>query len=72
MSKKKEGHSVDDLISINEAARLRGVTYQAIQDLISRNRLSAIEVAGRRLLKRGDVLSFKPAQPAGRGRKAEQ
>ncbi len=69
MNKKQKG-SMDDLISINEAARLRGVTHSAIQDLIRRDRLSVVEVAGRRLLKRGDVVSFKPAAPGGRGRKA--
>ena len=68
-AKAKES-SMDDLISISEAARIRGVTHGAIQVLISRNRLSVVEVAGRRLLKRGDVESFKPELPRGRGRKA--
>lgn len=59
--KKKEDMS--DLISISEAARLRGVTHGAIQDLIARGKLTATEVAGRRLLKRGDVVSFEPSTP---------
>ncbi len=66
--KKKE--KMDDLISISEAARIRGVTHGAIQDLIARDRLSVVEVAGRRLLRRSDVVNFKPAAPMGRGRKA--
>jgi hypothetical protein len=63
--------SMDDLVSISEAARLRGVTHAAIQDLIARDRLSVIEVAGRRLLKRADVVGFEPQPPRGKGRKAK-
>jgi len=63
-----EGSTMNDLISISEAARLRGVTHGAIQNLIERGRLEAVTVAGRRLLRRGDVLSFEK-QPAGRPRK---
>lgn len=70
MKKKKETASMDDLISISQAARERGVTHGAIQDLIARGRLSVVEIAGRRLLRLGDVKNFKPAAPAGRGRKA--
>ena len=61
---------MDDLISISEAARIRGVSHVAIQNLIKRGRLSTVEVAGRRLLRRGDVEGFKPESPRGRGRKA--
>jgi excisionase family DNA binding protein len=60
---------VAELISISQAARLRGVSPQAIDDLIRRGRLSAIEVAGRRLLRRKDVERFRP-ELGGRGRKA--
>lgn len=67
--KVKGGAETKDLISLTEAAELRGVSVQAIQDLIQRGRLEAIEVAGRRLLRRGDVKGFKPAL-GGRGRKA--
>jgi excisionase family DNA binding protein len=58
-----------DLISLTQAANLRGVSMQAIQDLIRRGRLEAVEVAGRRLLRRSDVVNFKP-EVGGRGRKA--
>lgn len=77
MTKKIKKNSVkdgavdmSDLISLTEAARLRGVSVQAIQDLISRGRLEAVEVAGRRLLRRSDVVSFRRAHKGGRGRKA--
>lgn len=61
--------SMDDLISISEAARLRQVSHAAIQDLIKRKRLFPVEVGGRRFLRRGDVRSFK-AEKGGRGRRA--
>jgi hypothetical protein len=60
---------VGELISISQAARLRGVSPQAIDDLIKRGRLAVIEVAGRRLLRRPDVECFRP-EAGGRGRKA--
>jgi excisionase family DNA binding protein len=55
---------IADLISISEAARLRGVSHAAIQDLLMRGKLSAVEVAGRRLLSRAEVASFQP-EPVG-------
>lgn len=66
---KKKDAQADDLISIAEAARLRGVTHGAIRNLIERGRLPAQEVAGRRVLRRGDVMRFIP-EKGGRGRKA--
>jgi excisionase family DNA binding protein len=70
-TKKKNQKSEDlgELISITEAARLRGVTPQAIDRLLLRGRLEAVEVAGRRLLRRSDVINFKP-EVGGRGHKA--
>lgn len=60
---------MDDLISIAEAARLRGVTPSAIRDLIERQRLDVEVVGGRRFVLRSQVLTFKP-EVGGRGRKA--
>ena len=57
-----------EFVSLTQAAELRGVTVQAIQDLIRRGRLEALEVAGRRVLRRGDVENFEPGK-GGRGRK---
>ncbi len=65
----KEDAEVGDLVSLTEAAELRGVTVQAIQDLIKRKRLVPVVVARRRVLRRGDVLAFQP-EVGGRGRKA--
>ena len=61
MTKKKQ--SLEDLVSISDAARLRGVTPQSIDELITRGRLPAVEIAGRRLLNRSDVLNFKKDKP---------
>jgi excisionase family DNA binding protein len=58
-SRKEKG---DDLVTISQAARLRGVSPQAIDDLIGRGRLAAVEVAGLRLLRREDVKNFKPSK----------
>jgi len=46
-----------------EAARLRQVSRQAIHRLIERGKLSTLEVAGNRLVKRSDVEAFEPEAP---------
>ncbi len=68
---KAKGSSMDDLISIAEAARLRDVSHAAIRDLIARGRLAVRVVAGRRLLQQSDVEKFRPAK-GGRPAKAVQ
>jgi len=57
-------------ISQAEAARVRGVSKQAIANLIRRGRLATIRVAGRTLLLRTEVESFVP-QPVGHPPKKE-
>ena len=59
---------IDDWISQVEAARIRGVSKQAIAKLIARKRLSAREIGGRMLLRRSEVEAFVP-MPIGRPRK---
>ncbi len=54
-----------DLITQSEAARLRGVSPEAIADLIRRGRLAAYVVAGRAHVRRSDVIKFK-AEKGGR------
>lgn len=64
---------MDELISQTEAAQLRGVTRSAISDLIRRGKLQTVVVAGRPLLRRSEVLSYKPEAggwPKGKPRKA--
>jgi len=52
-------------ISQSEAARIRGVTRQAISRLIKKKRLYAFQIAGKTLLKRSEVEAFTPVR-AGR------
>jgi predicted XRE-type DNA-binding protein len=64
----KDEDSIDDWISQVEAARIRGVSKQAIAKLITRKRLSAREIVGRMLVRRSEVEAFVP-MPIGRPRK---
>ena len=52
-----------DWITQAEAARIRGVTRQAIHDLVERGKLASIRVGGARLVHRRDVEAFRPGQP---------
>jgi len=60
-----------DLITITEASRLREVSHQAILDLVRRGRLTAIELGGRKFLRRSEVVNFE-AVPGGRPSKKKQ
>jgi len=53
-------------ISQAEAARIRGVSKQAIADLIKRGRLSSVAVAGRTVVLRTEVEDFVPKPTVGR------
>jgi excisionase family DNA binding protein len=64
----KDENNIDDWISQVEAARIRGVSKQAIAKLIARKRLSAREIGGRMLVRRSEVEVFVP-MPIGRPRK---
>ena len=57
-----------DWVSQSEAARLHGSTRQAIARLVERGRLAVLEVGGRKLVRRSEVMAFDP-MPAGRKRK---
>lgn len=48
-----------------EAARVRGVTRQAIAKLVGKGKLATLEIAGHTLVKRADVEAYKP-EPGGR------
>jgi excisionase family DNA binding protein len=60
-----EENNIDDWISQAEAARMRGVSKQAIAKLIARKRLSAREIGGRMLVRHSEVADFIP-MPIGR------
>ena len=48
-----------------EAARVRGVTRQAIAKLVGKGKLATLELAGHTLVKRAEVEAYKP-EPGGR------
>jgi predicted DNA-binding protein YlxM (UPF0122 family) len=50
-------------MSQSEAARARGISRQAISDLIKRGRLTTLEIAGKTLVLRADIKKFKPRDP---------
>lgn len=71
---KKATNTIDemsDLISQAEAARIRGVTRAAIADLIKRGKLRSVNVAGRALVYRSDIINYEQGEP-GRPRKTEE
>jgi excisionase family DNA binding protein len=64
--------SSNDLITQAEAARLRGVTRAAINDLIKRGKLKVKRVGSVVFLSRRDVQNYTPeagGRPAGRKEK---
>lgn len=62
MSTNKRAHADPiDWISQSEAARLRGVTRQAIHRLVNRGKLRTFEIGGMRLVLREEVASYTPS-----------
>jgi len=59
--------SAADLISQQEAADIRGVTLQAINQLVKRGRLKTVMIGKRAFLIRSEVEDFE-ASPGGRPR----
>ena len=52
-----------DWISQAEAARIRGVSRQAIARLLKKGRFKVLEVGGRILVSRSDIERYKPERP---------
>ena len=50
---------INDLITQAEAAKLRGVALSSIDSLVSRGRLRYVEMFGKRLVYRSEVLAFE-------------
>jgi excisionase family DNA binding protein len=65
-----EEGEMSDLISQAEAARLRGVTRAAIQDLVRRERIRSVNVGGRALVYRSEIEDYERGEP-GRPRKTD-
>jgi hypothetical protein len=57
-----------DLITLQTAANLRGVSRQAMQDLVSRGKLQGIKIDTCVFVRRSDVEAYEP-ETAGRPRK---
>ncbi len=53
-------HNLEDLITQAEAARLRGVSREAIYGLVARKKLEVIEIGGQKFVRRSDVESYTP------------
>ena len=60
---------VDDLITVGEAAGIRGVSRNAIWDLINRGKIRAERIFGRVLVYRTEIENYTPDK-AGRPPKA--
>ena len=60
---KSRGGDVSDLMTVAEAASLRGVSRAAIYELIQRGRLRSVSMFGRVLLYRSEVLTFEKEKP---------
>jgi excisionase family DNA binding protein len=65
MAKKSEENQpeLNDLMTVSEAAKVRGVTRQAIHALIERGRLRSVNMFGRVLLYRSEVEAFEKEAP---------
>jgi hypothetical protein len=48
----------DDLLTITQAALMRGTTRQAINHLIRQGKLAAVEIAGKRFVSRREIENF--------------
>ena len=53
----------DEWVSQAEAARMRGVSRQAIARLIKKGRLRILEIGGKILLRREDIKAYRPEAP---------
>lgn len=54
---------MEDWITQLEAAELRGVAVQVVNNWVRRGRLRTTERYGKTLVSRGDVLAYEPQKP---------
>lgn len=59
----KEGFEPSAWISQAAAAQMRGISRQAIADLVARKRLRTLEIGGKILVHRADIEKFTPKPP---------
>ena len=60
----------EDLMSQGEAAKIRGVTHQAIVNLVRNGKLNAVKIGGKVFLSRKEVEGYVPGK-GGRPRKKQ-
>ena len=53
----------DDLLTVGEAAELRGVTHQSISYLVKMGRVRTVTIRGRTHIYRKDIEEFTPGKP---------
>jgi DNA-binding transcriptional MerR regulator len=59
----KKTHKPDELITVNDAARLRKVHPEVIRSYIKRGRLSSVKRYEKRLVYRADVIALTRLKP---------
>jgi len=52
----------DELVDQTEAAKMRGVTHQAIVRLVAKGRFKTVKISGRIFLFRSEVENFQPTK----------
>jgi excisionase family DNA binding protein len=62
-SSSKKQVEPSEWLSQAEAAKIRGVSRQAIADLVAKGRFTTFTIGGKILLKRSEVEKFKPKAP---------
>jgi hypothetical protein len=60
----------NDLLSVQQAARVRGLTRQGINYLIKEGKLKTVDIAGHHFIHKDDLAAFKPDK-GGRPRKKD-
>ena len=66
---KKKNPSVEELITVNEAARLRKVHPEVIRSYIKRGRLVSVRKFEKRLVWRADVIALVRQKPGPKPKK---
>jgi excisionase family DNA binding protein len=72
---RREGEDISDIsswISQSEAARLRGVSREAIYNLVKKNRLKTLKIGDKTLVNRIEVESYRPRLPGPKPKKKER
>jgi excisionase family DNA binding protein len=59
----KKNLAPEEWVSQAHAAEMRGVSRQAIAELVAKGRFKTLSIGGRILLKRSEIEAFKPKPP---------